>query len=279
MLDWIKQHRGLSAGGTIVILTIILRLFGIFEYLSNWGVLSWLWRLIGNLFYLIAPQRVALSLLLFAIFLVLFHRRLRDVEKEVVGTFEDDFRKDLKENWDFQGDWKLAPGGWLVATDSGYGGITRVGHFWTDYSFEFTAEMIKDAVGWIVRAQDPFNYCMMQLTETKLRPHLFVNGMHCLLKEIELEQTVKPNQPLEIRTEVRGREISVFLNDKKIFYDNDFFKMRFLAGTVDKYGYSLMIVEEPSGSNQYMLSQAYTTGRVGFRECGQEKARFSNCHV
>ena len=71
--------------------------------------------------------------------------------------FHDDFSKGLATNWDFVGGWRVTPNGELVVTNSDPGGLTKMGTFWENYTFEFEASIINQCVGIVVRAQDPNN--------------------------------------------------------------------------------------------------------------------------
>ncbi|HEC66030.1 MAG TPA: hypothetical protein ENI23_12115, partial [bacterium] len=199
---------------------------GIVSYSLNFifegRIWSWIWKLLGNFVNLLITHWMTLVPLvfgmLFAILIALLYyfkfyrfkkyiamslednfrkdlRSLNDkishLESYVDMFFEDDFKKDPPKNWYYtDGEWELLPGGGLSVTQSEKGGITRTGHLWTDYSFEFTAIIVNKRIGWIVRAQDLFNCYMIQLNpdvegpyRRTIRPHIRVGGKWTVLPE------------------------------------------------------------------------------------------------
>lgn len=126
----------------------------------------------------------------------------------------------------------MIPGGKLSVTQSEKGGITRVGHLWTDYSFEFTGVIVRYCIGWIVRAQDLSNYYMIQLNPTEVRPHLRVGGKWIAAPQrkdglaIDSKEhglSIEPEESIEIRTEVRGSEIRVYVKNEETYHNQKFF--------------------------------------------------------
>jgi len=207
------------------------------------------------------------------------HGRVSHLESGVAEYFEDDFKKDLDTNWDYRGQWEPVPGGGLSVTQSGKGGITRVGHSWMDYNFEFTAVIVKLCIAWIVRAQDLSNYYMIQLDRTRVRPHLWFAEKWVTPPERIYEAaidskdhglaSVKPNQPMEIRTEVRGWEIRVYVNDEQVYHKEDFFSVKFV-------NQEFVLAEPGPGA---LTVPPFITGRVGFRVSATEHGKFFRCRV
>jgi hypothetical protein len=251
--------------GIVVIISAIL---GILDFSLKWGILSWLWKLVVRFANLLVIYWVGSVLVVFAISILALYLKLHLLEKYVAMSFKDDFTKDLNKNWDYQGKWELVPGGELSVTESELGGVTKVGHLWKDYSFEFTAVIVNDRIGWIVRAQDLLNCYMIQLTPTLVRPHLRIQGMWRVLFEHEHKLPISQNDPIRIRTEVRGLEVRVYVNDKEIYYNNELFSMKFIP-----------VKSKEADKEQMLVVPAFTTGRVGFRMAGQEHGRFSRCRV
>lgn len=204
--------------------------------------------------------------------------RLPRLESRVAVSFEDDFKEGLHKNWHYYGQWELVPGGGLSVTQSKKGGITRVGHSWMDYSFEFTGIIFNRCIAWIVRAQDLSNYYMIQLSPTQVRPHLRFQDRWVearqkkhgqAIDEKDLNRLLQVDKLLKIRTEVRGWEIRVYVNTKEIYHKQDFFSMRF----VDQ---QFVLVEGGPGA---LMVPPFITGRVGFRMTGSEHGKLFRCRV
>lgn len=178
MLDGIKRRWKWILGAIVPIITIL-------DFVLKWGMLSWLWKLTASFVNLLIMHSVGLVFVVFAISILALYLKFYHFEKFVAMSFKDDFEKDFSKNWDYQGKWELVHGGELSVTQSEMGGITRVDHLWMDYRFEFTAVIVHDRIGWIVRAQDLFNYYMIQLTPTMVRPHLRIGGKWIVLAEVK----------------------------------------------------------------------------------------------
>lgn len=268
---WLRTgHNWLTV--TVAIIGALLVLIGFFEKILGWGALSWA-EDAGNLFWSLLPTYwVALLLVAFAICISWLYIKLDRLQEDVAPSFKDSFTKSLDRNWEYNGKWQLSPGGGLSVTESDFGGITRVGQLWRDYSFEFTAVIVHDRIGWILRAQDLFNYYMIQLTPTLVRPHLRIEGKWILLGEFKHERSIKPNQPIKIRTELRGTEARIYANDEEIYSDRELFSMKFLQVTNQQLQVQQL---QPN----VVIVPSFTTGRVGFRMDGQESGRISHCRV
>jgi len=271
MLDQLRKvWRWLIAGGLLVLL-------GVVDYLGKWGILSWVWKLIRSSLGLIADYWSVLVLVIFVVSMLVIWRKVRFLEEYVGVSFKDDFKQGLKKNWAYHGKWELVHGGELSVTQSEIGGITSVGHLWRDYRFEFTAIIVHDRIGWIVRAQDLFNYYMIQLTPTMVRPHLRLGGKWILLSENPHSLSISLNQPIVVRTDVRGLEARIYVNGKEVYYNNELFSIKFLRfPSSDESVKELQV--GPLQSNVIVVP-AFTTGRVGFRLSGPEHGRFSQCRV
>ncbi len=215
----------------------------------------------------------------FAILILVLYFNLDRFKKYIATSFKDDFKKDLHKNWHYiDGTWELLPRGELRVTQSEIGGITRVGYLWTDYSFEFTAVIVNRCIAWIVRAQDLFNYYMIQLDCVHVRPHLCFTGQWVRSGRVEDAhsiittphgQSIHPDNTIEVRTEVRGSEIRVYVNNNQIYHDRTFFSARF----IDQ---GFVLVQPQPGA---IAVPPFTTGRVGFRIAGPEEGKISRCRV
>ncbi len=272
-----QSRKWLVATIFTVILTILISSF--FELVLKKGVLSGVEKLLWRLIILLTMHWVILVFIIFAMFIWGLYRKLHRLKKYVSMSFKDDFKKDLHKNWYYiDGKWELFPGGELRVTKSEIGGITRAGHLWTDYRFEFTAVIVNRCIAWIVRAQDLFNYYMIQLDRTNVRPHLRFAGRWVSSGRVEDAasiittphgQSIHPDNTIEVRTEVRESEIRVYVNNNQIYHDQTFFSARF----IDQ---GFVLVQPQPGA---IAVPSFTTGRVGFRESAEETGRFSWCRV
>jgi len=109
---------------------------------------------------------------------------------------------------------------------------------------------------------------MIQLTPTLVRPHLRIRGEWKLVLEHEHKIPIRTNDPMRIRTEVRGLEVRVYVNDQEAYYNNELFSMKFIR-----------VKSKEADKDQVLVVPAFTAGRVGFRMAGQEHGRFSWCRV
>lgn len=302
---WNRVGRGWKwLVGTVVTIILYILISSFIELIPKSKILSWFWRLVGRFANLLTTHWASLVLVVFGILvwilyrrvyrlkrhtaasstnfqkdLTTLHGRVSHLESYVVGCFEDDFKKDLNTNWEYLGRWKPEPGGTLSVTQSEQGGITRVGRLWMDYSFEFTAVIVDRCIGWIVRAQDLFNYYMIQLDVTSVRPHLRFGDRWIKAPQSKYNQaidskehhlsSIELNKPIEVRTEVRGWEIRVHVNNETIYRRQDFFSMRFISKE------SVLVPLQPGVS----VVPPFTRGRVGFRVAGPEHGKFSRCRV
>ena len=275
-----KSWKWLTTGGAGV-LTLG---FVVLDHVLAWGILSSLGQLAAKSIDLIsanwAGSLVTVLFVLFAVLMSVLWRKFHFFASRVAFHFDDSFKKDLDKRWVYHGAWKLVNDG-LSVTGSFNGGITRVGQLWTDYSFEFIAVMVQDPIGWIVRAQDLFNYYMIQLSCSSVRPHLRIGvaslpgDAWLVLDDKQHSVPLTLNEPVKVRTEVRGSEARVYVNDKEVYYSDKLFSMHFIP-------------IEPGGNNELkvgplqpngVMVPAFTTGRVGFRMAGQEHGRILRCRV
>lgn len=266
--------------GTIVSIILYILISSFFEFVLKKRIFSWVGKLattLINLFVMLIMHWVILAFVVFAISILALYSKLYHVKKYVAMSFKDDFKKDLERNWDYRGTWRPVRGG-LEVTQSEVGGITKVGNLWTDYSFEFTAVIVNRCIAWIVRAQDLYNYYMIQLDSTHVRPHLRFAGQWVKSGRDEDAasiittphgQFIQPNKTIQVRTEVKGPEIRVYVNNNQIHYDRTFFSLRFI-------NQEFVLVQPQSGA---LAVPPFTTGRVGFRESADEKGRFFRCRV
>lgn len=203
--------------------------------------------------------------------------RISRIHGRFLSGFKDDFRGDLNDNWDFRGKWRITEKGTLLVTQSGDGGLSKLGTYWENYTFTFKAFIQNICLGAIVRAHGLDNYYMLQITKKRIRPHQRI-AVPVFEKEsqsrpeieyisegvLELQPlkhalgwyvfdgiAVDLNRPLEdwfdVRITVRGQSIFLYINDELVFQQDSF----------------LMI----------------PTGKVGFRNSGAESALVRNVRV
>lgn len=254
VLKWISGITAIAAA-----FGFVLKLFewgntGPFLYLKNNLQSIWMWAI------------TAVTLLL-VIWTSLLRRRFK-------GGFSDNFKGSLQTNWDFNGNWRIPEKGTLLVTgpdDSG--GITKVGAHWENYTISFKARIIRNCLGVIIRAKDLDNYFMIQINTDKIRPHRRV-AMPTILLPTQTPpqsqggtpqiQPIKFNIGWEIfdpptplnpilntwfkcSITVRGESICIRINDEIVLQSESFIKI--------------------------------PTGKVGFRNAGEEEALIKNVKV
>ena len=263
-----KKYWKWYTGAGVVIL-------GIIDRVLNWGIPRALWDFLSAIFAFVISEPIVSALILLGSTVIFLWFRIQLIERYFPIRFSEDFRKDLKKNWDFNGKWEIVDSHELHVTDSELGGITKSGQLWTDYKFEFDALIVNDRIGWIVRAQDLFNCYMIQLTPTQIRPHVRVGGLWILLSEPPHHQTIQNGTWVHVCTLVRGLEVRVYINDVEVFQQPDLFSMKFFQV---QQGNNLATIL-PSPQPGTVVIPAATSGRVGFRLCAPEAGRFRRCRV
>ena len=163
------------------------------------------------------------------------------------------------------------PGGWHLSggalridggSSDGSVGLTKDGSSWTDYSLDFTLQLINTTVGigysqagWVIRAKDSGSGYVWLLSDNKLGEDdapgfltkaIFDGGALISAEVKPLQITIKPEQPYKITTTVAGNKIITKLDGTEIDSTTD-----------TRFG----------------------SGRVGFREAGQEAAIFDDVQV
>lgn len=205
----------------------------------------------------------------------------------IAGSFEDDFKRGLK-NWEYGGeDWKTQrgeEGHELSITNSSTGGISNFG-LWDNYEFSFECKIINRNVGWIIRATDRENYVMMQLSNTKeyvsLNPHYRIRGKW-LVQEKRLNASprlvarIKSQQWLKVRIVVFGNTIDIILDGERVLNYHIPDPLR-----IPKDELVAPDGKENSASSAEELFEAFSfpAGRVGFRCFGSEHALIRNVRV
>ncbi|MHA1974412.1 MAG: hypothetical protein ACTSW1_15545 [Candidatus Hodarchaeales archaeon] len=163
-----KKYWKWCTGGTGVVL------LGIIDHMLDWEIPRALWKFLLVIMAFVILEPIVSTLILLSIIVIFLWFRIRLIVRYFPIRFSENFKGDLKKNWDFHGRWEIVDRHELHITDSELGGITKSSQLWTDYKFEFDALIVNDRIGWIVRAQDLFNCYMIQLTPTQIRPHVRV---------------------------------------------------------------------------------------------------------
>lgn len=264
--------------GTVVFVSAVLGIFLFFYFFRQ--KMSWFPILGGKFVNLLVMRWNVLVPVVFGMFFAMiikvlylrFRRDKRDIERRIMHLeryakplFKDDFEAGLERNWEHEGEWNIDSGE-LCITQSEKGGITKVGHQWDDYSFEFTGIIVNQCIGWLVRARDLSNCYMLQLNPFLIRPHLRLEDWY-RLEEKPHGLPLRENEPIHVRTEVRGLGISVYVNEKKIYHEEEFFSADFPK----KKGVLL--------GEDLTTRLPFRKGRVGFRLSSKENGRFSRCRV
>lgn len=274
-MTWNKLYQSAQKVGAplmfvVGIISSILLVVGWTQIFFEWGK--------SGPFVLIRDNIGSLWLIAISAFimaLLLWTWRLR---QQIVGGYSDNFR-DL-DGWDYEGPWRLPEKGTLVVTGSDAGGITKIGSHWENYTFTFKAKIINKCLGVIVRAIDLNNYYMFQIRADKVRPHRRVTFPAIVSRELPDDSGEEPqgsttiqhieykviwqmdrNTPefesvpitpnlqgeFDVKIIVRGRSVHLYINNETVF-------------------------ERPS------LLQI-TTGKIGFRNNGNEEAHVKNVRV
>lgn len=188
-------------------------------------------------------------------YLLLLTSWVFQIHRKFIRGFKDTFHKPLNRSWDYQGEWSILSGKLLKVTNSHFGGITKVGANWENYSFSFKMKIIRKCLGVIVRAVDLNNYYMFQIHSDVIVPHRLVN-MPVLPKDQQVsdgiqatnpnsENTINPitfvtgwqlleafkttinppsNEWRNIRIDCIGESVTIYINDEVVFQEESFIK-------------------------------------------------------
>jgi len=188
-----------------------------------------------------------------------------------IRGYRDKFKRDLRKNWDFEGQWRIPETKTLLVTGpEDPGGITKAGAHWENYTLSFSACIMAECIGVIVRAQDLNNYYMFQIRRDRIRPHRRVSIPFVPVTNTPPNQTSPQIQPVQfhvgwqifdpptelskplegwfdVRIIVRGESAHIYINDNLVFQADSFLKI--------------------------------ATGKIGFRNHGMEQALVRNVRV
>ncbi|MGB6067610.1 MAG: hypothetical protein WBG50_22620 [Desulfomonilaceae bacterium] len=156
-------------------------------------------------------------------------------------------------NWDYTGNWSVASD-ILDITNCGDGGLLKWGSEWKNYDFNFQFKIVNDWAAWIVRAQGHRRCVMIQCGGDLIRPHIRTAPTHAGDPDpgFRVLDTHRHGLVLKewnkVSAQIRGGCIRIFINDQLAF-------------------------EDPR------LLQNFTSGTVGFRCSGPERALFRDVEV
>ncbi len=201
--------------------------------------------------------------------LSLFLNVLKLRNKMFLG-YKANLKEPLDQNWEIMQipnehtEWEL-DNNELIVSHSHYGGITKKGSFWEDYDFCFSTKIINKQTSWIVRAKDPFDYMMFQCNGKTIVPH----RLHELV-------TVVKNNGQEITEKKLKWDITegIPIPDKKQFNNNEWVKIK-----ISVRGHKVKIFSDNTEVYHKTHTSMNLYGRVGFRNCTEECARFRDIKV
>jgi hypothetical protein len=242
---------------TVISAAILGLVMWIVSY-SPWPLLAWVWKELTSIVEIVsalitAHHELVQWLIMAAIMTALFvwvqrlRRQLMDLAKQAFVVLDKSASANLT-NWDYIGGWS-ANGQALDVTNSGDGGLLRWGTDWKNYDFHFDFKIVNTRAAWIVRAQADRSYVMIQCDGSLIRPHTRTSDPDRGFKVLEERpHGLSLREWNKVKTEVRGHALRVFINDQLVY-------------------------EHPS------LLQDSTSGTVGFRCSGYERASFREIEV
>lgn len=178
----------------------------------------------------------------------------------------------------------------LSVSGSDVGGFTKKGFSWTDYEFSFETKVIKEASGWIIRANGN-DFLMMQLEikndKPRLRPHYHKEGAGTAIWSVDEDKSINVSEIsvegiklmkwVRVRIVVDGNQVDVYLNGTH--------SLHYIINPIGVNVEKNFVFKDNAGrefeakTNEFLPFGGYTAGRVGFR-CGHtEHSHFKNVRV
>lgn len=260
LVYWCKQHK-------LFIVFIIIIILSLYYYQYTITFLNYIKIILG-----IIPQWI--FNIVFIISLVFIFSWIHKDKKHLLiakGDFFDNFQKGLRSSeWEYYEDWRIEEDdnkNVLSVTNSCDGGLVRIGTQWINYIFSFETKIIRNNSSWIVKAKDRYNYIMFQCHTDEIIPHIRINKYweHC--EPIKLVNVIKTNTWYDVSLKIKGDVIEIEINNNSVRY------------TVP----NIMTPNDPklytNESKRVSFDIDLTSGRVGFRECGNEKAFFRKVKI
>ncbi|MFC5410730.1 family 16 glycoside hydrolase [Larkinella bovis] len=202
---------------------------------------------------------LAISILITGWYLYRFIRNRITNRNKPKKLFEGKLSRPLSDNWENVNSWTVINGE-LKVTGSEFPGLTRIGDDWENYSFSFEAYIIRHCLGVVVRAKSPEDGFMLQIGLDEIKPLHFepknADVLRANIKEAiwtgntglnEIHGKIIKNTWLPYKVEVRGKEVRLFIGDDMVFMGD--------------------------------ITKMNSTGRVGFRNYGDELALIKNIKV
>ena len=205
-------------------------------------------------------------------FLITLWIWLSRLHKRFVRGFRDNFTGDLRNNWDFTGEWRIVEKGTLLVEKSRWGGLTKAGAYWENYTLNFRAFIMNECLGVIVRAQDLNNYYMFQIRKDKIRPHRLV-AFPVVENKSSTESSGETHENLIIKYDVGWQ----LFDDCNIVIDPPLDNWFDVKLTVRGESVFLYINNELLLQRESFLK--IPCGKVGFRNAGSEIAKVKNVQV
>ena len=249
-----------------LLISSITVIVGLISNLINFGQ--------KGLFQIIQNYYLEIWIISITIIVILLYIWINIINKRFVIGFSDKFDGDLKDKWDYVGDWSIPKKGELMITKTDPGGITKVGTHWENYKFEFKARILKKCIGVIVRAKDLNNYYMLQIHNDRIRPHRRAEVPEIV--ESKVKQDQKKENGVENTKEIKfvvGWEIDEHPTPITPPLDNWFDVIIKVKGT----SILVTINGEVAYKNDTWLQ--IPSGKVGFRNSRSESAFVSNVKV
>jgi len=276
-MRWRTYYKSIEGAGLFVakwvgILAALVTVFGAIIKAFQWGnkghfatILNFFQNQI-QIFWLVAVTAL----------LIIVWFWTNGLYQRFVKGFNENFKGNLDDNWDYRGPWRIAEKGTLLVTGSDEGGITKAGTHWENYAFTFEARIINGCLGVIVRAQDLNNYYMFQIKPEKIRPH-----RRALVPVIIRDETLSEN---ENKQEV---QVLQYLIGWQTEHNNTEFKSVTISPRLDDWFNGKVVVKGQSIKiyiNDNLIYQRPSllqipTGKIGFRNSGTEEAYVRNVKV
>lgn len=259
----------------------VVSAFTILDYLFKWGAGVKFLQVAAAVISAVRsyPQRTFdaaffVWLLTLTIMVLVLKRRVSLVQ----GDFVDDFKFGLR-GWDTdRGEWEIENNE-LSVKNSGLGGLTKRGVNWTDYVFEFAGKIINKNISPLVRAEDLNNYVMFQIQEDKVVPHLRCRGIWFVddARTVPLDKSLKKLQPYRFKLTVQDTKVYLAINDEEVLHYEIPEGMVVYLGSSPRGLYHISELGKIEKVNPLVLS--FRSGRIGFREFGDEHAHVSRVRV
>jgi len=244
MMRWFKRNKNAvmigaisSIIGSAIFYLIIYVLKSLKPLKPN--ILNLLLGIINYKINVDIPVFLLLSIAIIAFIIYKLFFRTRIPKTDII--FKDNFRnlhKWVRENRNV-----TVRDSHLIVTASGKGCITKVGDSWRNLKIKFKTIIRSSNFSFIVRAKDLDNYVMIQCSLERIVPHYCRNSEWRILSEKIEKIDLETDQEYLVEIEVKEDSLKLFIDGVELFFDEN------------------------------ILSD-FKTGKIGFREHGNERAEF-----